>query len=78
MQKTGAPPERSHSAVPPPPPPGLCPRQVETGQTELEGVLKYTNESLLDTRKSSAENVSIVNENMKALDKRLAGVGLTA
>ncbi|CAN0275106.1 unnamed protein product [Ectocarpus sp. 12 AP-2014] len=52
--------------------------QVETGQTELEGVLKCTNEGLLDTRKSSAENVSIVNENVKALDRRLAGVGLTA
>ncbi|CAM9361925.1 unnamed protein product [Ectocarpus fasciculatus] len=52
--------------------------QVETGQTELEGVLQCTNEGLVDTRKSSAENVSIVNENMKALDRRLAGVGLTA
>ncbi|CAB1101166.1 unnamed protein product [Ectocarpus sp. CCAP 1310/34] len=52
--------------------------QVETGQTELEGVLKCTNEGLLDTRKSSAENVSIVNENVKALDRRLAGLGLMA
>ncbi|CBJ32685.1 conserved unknown protein [Ectocarpus siliculosus] len=42
--------------------------QVETGQTELEGVLKCTNEGLLDTRKSSAENVSIVNENVKLED----------
>lgn len=52
--------------------------QVETGQTELEGVLKSTSESLDATLQSSVENVSIVNENVRALDRRLAGVGLAA
>lgn len=52
--------------------------QVETGQTELEGVLKSTSESLDATLQSSVENVSIVNENVKALDRRLAGVGLAS
>ncbi|CAN0370568.1 unnamed protein product [Pylaiella littoralis] len=52
--------------------------QVEAGQSELEGVLKDTNDGLKATRESSVENVSIVNENMKALDRRLAGVGLAA
>lgn len=51
---------------------------METGQTELEGVLKSTNEGLDATLQSSVENVSIVNENVKALDRRLAGVGLAA
>lgn len=56
----------------------INPCQVETGQTELEGVLKSTSESLDATLQSSVENVSIVNENVKALDRRLAGVGLAA
>ncbi|CAM9642298.1 unnamed protein product, partial [Hapterophycus canaliculatus] len=51
--------------------------QVETGQTELEVVLKNTNEGLWATRESSVENLAIVNDNVKALDRRLAGVGLT-
>lgn len=53
-------------------------RQVETGQTELEVVLKDTNEGLVATRDSVVENVTIVNDNVKALDRRLAGVGLAA
>eukprot|EP00903_Cladosiphon_okamuranus_P021395 g19665.t1 len=52
--------------------------QVETGQTELEGVLKSTKESLDATLQSSIENVSIVTENVQALDRRLAGVGIAS
>lgn len=49
---------------------------MEGSQAELAGVLTSTAEALEATRASAAENVGIVDENMKALDKRLAGVGL--
>lgn len=51
---------------------------MEAGQTEVEAVLKSTNEGLEATLQSSVENVSIVHENVQALDRRLAGLGLAA
>ena len=51
--------------------------QLEGSQSELCGVLKSTSEELVATRESSAENVAIVEENIRALDGRLAGVGLS-
>eukprot|EP00904_Undaria_pinnatifida_P010902 jgi/Undpi1/6942/HiC_scaffold_21.g09416.m1 len=52
--------------------------QVEGCQTELVSVLKNTNEGLDATRESSVENVAIVNENVKALDRRLKAVGFAS
>ncbi|CAM9542422.1 unnamed protein product [Laminaria digitata] len=52
--------------------------QVEGCQTELVAVLKDTNQGLEATRESSVENVAIVNENVKALDRRLANVGFAS
>ena len=52
--------------------------QVEGCQTELVTVLKNTNEGLEATKERSVENVAIVNENVKALDRRLAAVGFAS
>ena len=41
-------------------------------------VLKNTNEGLEATKERSVENVAIVNENVKALDRRLAAVGFAS
>lgn len=49
---------------------------MEGAQEELVRVLKTTGEALEATRTSAAENVAIVEENVRALDARLAAVGL--
>lgn len=48
---------------------------MELSQAELVGVLKSTSEGLEATQASAAENVAIVDGNIRALDHRLAGVG---
>lgn len=55
----------------------LCVLQMEGSQAELVSVLTSTAEGLEATRTSATENVAIVEENIRALDKRLAGVGLS-
>lgn len=52
--------------------------QVELCQSELVGVLKRTSDGVEATRESAAENVAIVDENIKALDRRIADLGLSS
>lgn len=51
--------------------------QIEVAQAELAVVLANTGKGLDTTRASAAENVAIVDENIRALDRRLAGIGMS-